>query len=237
MSNHHNPIGSADDILNHRDDYRHCNVCIDYHFCCGSDFSKRILPVPLTLHIANSMDRRRIARIRAPEGMGRFVHFNWFWLDRAIDDPAITFALIRSGARGGITGCIAYGPHERIDLDPMSRVPSVGEIYHIVVDRKHACRGIGPAAIAAAITAMRAHDRTMASVRVSHHAENTVAAKLYARLGFVPVGDKVDGETGIHDRLLELPLSSIEIPRQGSRAVMAGASVRIESALCRGDRL
>ena len=40
-------------------------------------------------------------------------------------------------------------------------------------------------------------------MRVSHHADNKAAAKLYARLGFVEVGEKIDGETGIRDRLLE----------------------------------
>lgn len=165
--------------------------------------------MPLTLHTASGMDRRRIARIRAPVGMSHFVHFNWFWLDRAINDPAITFALIRSGVRGGITGCIAYGPHERIDLDPTSRVASVGEIYHIIVDRSFAGRGVAAEAIGAAISAMRTLDGTISSVRVSHHAQNIVAARLYARLGFAAIGEKVDGETGIRDRLLELPLSSI----------------------------
>jgi len=72
----------------------------------------------LQLVPATAADRTRIARIRAPVGTGRFVHRNWFWLDRARADPAIRFVLIRGGARGGITGCLAYGPHERIDLDP-----------------------------------------------------------------------------------------------------------------------
>jgi hypothetical protein len=96
---------------------------------------------PLHLVQAVATDRKRISRIRAPIGMGAFVHFNWFWLDRALVDPEIRFALIRGGARGGIAGCLAYGPHECIDLDPSSRVPGVGEIYHIVIDYKHAGRG------------------------------------------------------------------------------------------------
>jgi hypothetical protein len=95
----------------------------------------------LQLVPATAADRARIARIRGPVGMGRFVHRNWFWLDRALADPAIRFVLIRGGARGGITGCLAYGPHERIDLDPCSRMPRVGEIYHLVIDRNHTGRG------------------------------------------------------------------------------------------------
>jgi len=162
----------------------------------------------LQLVPATAADRTRIARIRAPVGTGRFVHRNWFWLDRARADPAIRFVLIRGGARGGITGCLAYGPHERIDLDPGSRMPRVGEIYHLVIDRNHAGRGQGARAIAAAFAALRALDPALNAVRVSHHTDNKVAARLYAGLGFVEIGEKVDGETGVRDRLLELSFSS-----------------------------
>jgi hypothetical protein len=64
---------------------------------------------PLRLVPATACDRERIARIRAPSGMGRFMHFNWFWLDRALADPQIRFSLVRDRPRGGITGCLAYG--------------------------------------------------------------------------------------------------------------------------------
>lgn len=138
--------------------------------------------------------------------MGPFVHYNWFWLDRATADPAITFALVRGGARGGVTGCIAYGPHEQIDLDPTSRAPGIGEIYHVVIDRNHAGHGHGAAAIRAAIAEMRARDPSLTAIRASHHAENHVAARMYDRLGFAGIGDKIDGETGIRDRLVELRL-------------------------------
>jgi len=157
---------------------------------------------------ATGTDRKRIARIRAPIGMGHFVHFNRFWLDRALADAAIHFSLVRGGSRGGIIGCLAYGPHETIDLDPSSRMPGVGEIYHLVIDRKCAGRGQGAGAVAAGIEALLALDPELKAVRVSHHVENTAAAKLYARLGFVAIGEKIDGETGIRDRLLELPLSA-----------------------------
>jgi RimJ/RimL family protein N-acetyltransferase len=164
--------------------------------------------MPLRLVPATAGDRERIARIRAPVGMGRFVHFNWFWLDRALADPEIRFSLVRGGPRGGIIGCLAYGPHEPVDLDPSSRISGVGEIYHIVIDRRHAGRGQGARAIKVAIGALRALDPGIKAVRVSHHPDNIVAAKLYAALGFVEVGWKIDGETGIRDRLLELSLGS-----------------------------
>lgn len=158
----------------------------------------------LSLVPAAVTDRKRIARIRAPIGMGPFVHFNWFWLDRDLADPEIRFSLVRGGSRGGIIGCVAYGPHEFIDLDPRSRIAGIGEIYHIVVDRKHAGKGQGTRAILAAIEALRLLNPNFYAVRVSHHKSNKAAAKLYARLGFVEIGEKIDGETGIRDRLLEL---------------------------------
>jgi len=95
----------------------------------------------LRLVPATATDRKRIARIRAPIGMGHFVHFNWFWLDRALADPEIQLSLILGGSRGGVTGCLAYGPHEPVDLVPSSRMPGVGEIYHIVIDRKQLGKG------------------------------------------------------------------------------------------------
>jgi ribosomal protein S18 acetylase RimI-like enzyme len=168
----------------------------------------------LCLAPATATDRKRIARIRAPIGMGHFVHFNWFWLDRALADPEIQFSLILGGSRGGVTGCLAYGPHEAVDLVPSSRMPGVGEIYHIVIDRKHAGQGQGQGAhaIAAGIEALRAIDPNLKAVRVSRHANNEAAARLYARLGFVEIGEKIDGETGIHDQLLEFsfPPSTVE---------------------------
>lgn len=178
----------------------------------------------LRLVPATATDRKRIARIRAPIGMGHFVHFNWFWLDRALADPVIKFALIRGGSRGGVTGCLAYGPHETIDLVPSSRMPGVGEVYHIVIDRKHAGQGQGAHAIVAGIEALRRLDPNLKAVRVSHHADNEAAARLYARLGFVEVGEKIDGEAGIHDRLLEFSLPPSEHCRRTAHVVRCGSS-------------
>jgi RimJ/RimL family protein N-acetyltransferase len=75
-----------------------------------------------------------------------------------------------------------------------------------VIDRYYAGRGQGSAAIAAAISDMRSANPQLKAVRASHHLENVVAARLYAQLGFTTVGEKVDGETGMRDKLLELSL-------------------------------
>ena len=85
-------------------------------------------------------------------------------------------------------------------------MPGVGEIYHVVIDRKHAGRE-GARAIVAGIGALRALIPNLNAVRVSHHADNNAAAKLYAQFGFAEIGAKIDGETGIRDRLLELSFS------------------------------
>lgn len=164
----------------------------------------------LRLAPATSADRERLAHIRPPDGMGRFVHFNWFWLDRALADAQIRFSLVRGGRRGCISGCVAYGPHERIDLDPDSRMPGIGEIYHIVIDRRYAGQGQGSQVIAAVIGKLLEIEPRLKSVRVSHHVENAVAARLYAKLGFVEIGEKIDGETGIRDRLLEFSIDGFK---------------------------
>src|SRR5262249_38736471 len=130
-------------------------------------------------------------------------HYNRFWFDRAAVDPAIRFSLIRAGPRGGLAGCIAFGPHEAIDGDPSSRVAGIGEIYHIVIAAARAGRGIGTEAICRAITLMRTHP-ALTAARVGHHPNNQVAARLYDGLGFRIIGEKLDAESGIRDVLREV---------------------------------
>ena len=161
----------------------------------------------VTLVPGTAADRRRIGRVRAAAELAPFVHYNWFWLDRALADSAIHFRLIRAGARRKLAGVVAFGPHEPVDLDPASRRPDLGEIFHIVIDRGSARRGIGAAAIGMAIAELRRSMPRLGAVRVAHHPRNNAAAHLYKRLGFAIIGEKVDAETGIHDALLELALT------------------------------
>jgi ribosomal protein S18 acetylase RimI-like enzyme len=146
-------------------------------------------------------DRQRLSRIHAPAGMRHFVHWNHFWLDRALADPAIGMFLLRAGPREDVVGCLAIGPHEPVDLDPSSRVPTLGELFHLVIDRRFVGRGHGRAAIEAGTAELRARMPMIAAIRVAHHPENVVAARLYENLGFEIIGEKVDDETGICDVL------------------------------------
>lgn len=165
---------------------------------------------------ATAADRQRISRIRPPAGMGHFVHYNWFWLDRSLADPVIRFDLVRVGPRRGLKGCIAYGPHEAVDLDPASRLDGVGEIYHVVIDRASVGQGVGRGSILAALVKLQRYMPRLQAVRVSHHVDNAAARKLYAKLGFIEIGEKIDGETGIRDRLLELDGSALNSLAAGS---------------------
>src|SRR5262249_45462646 len=105
-----------------------------------------------------------------------------------------------------LVGCVAYGPHEAVDLDLSSRVRDIGEIYHLVIDRHAVEHGYGTATVSAVIDALRAAMPGMRAVRVNHHRDNVTAAAFFERLGFVRIGEKIDGETGIRDVLRELSL-------------------------------
>ena len=97
----------------------------------------------LALTPATAADRQRIMRVRPAAAQAFFVHYNWFWLDRSLRDPAVHFKLVRAAPRGGLVAVVAYGPYDARDQDPTSRVPGSSEIYHLVVDHKRAGQGLG----------------------------------------------------------------------------------------------
>lgn len=161
---------------------------------------------PLTITPAQAGDRARLARIRPDRTLAPFVHWNHFWLDRALGDPAIEMYLLRAAPRLALVGCMALGPHEATDLDPDSRLPGVGEIYHLIIHRDRTRRGFATQAIGIAVQRMRAANPALHAVRLSHHPDNAAAAALYEGLGFVEIGFKTDAETGLQDVLRELRL-------------------------------
>jgi RimJ/RimL family protein N-acetyltransferase len=141
--------------------------------------------------------------------MGHFVHFNHFWLDRSLQSSHIHCFLIRSGPRYGLKGCIALGLHEESDGDPTLIVPCIGELFHLVVDRHSEGRGYGTAAIQCAITKIKELYPKIEKIRLSHHPENIVAAKLYEKFQIKVIGTKTDSETGINDILREMLIPEV----------------------------
>jgi ribosomal protein S18 acetylase RimI-like enzyme len=160
----------------------------------------------LLLDPATASDRRRVMRVRPPAASAHFVHYNWFWLDRSLRDPAVRFRLARILPQRTTVGAVAYGPFEPIDQDPSSRTADIGEIYHLVVDRTRTGQGLGRHLVRAALDLLREELPDIKAVRVGHHPENVGAAKLFASLGFVQIGEKVDHETSTRDVLRELKL-------------------------------
>lgn len=171
--------------------------------------SKPAHPILVQLQRGAASDRAAIMRMRAPPASRPFVHFNWFWLDRALADPEIRVRLIRRGPRRGLVGVIAFGPHEAVDLDPSSRRHDIGEVYHVVIGENFAGRGLGVAAVHAAAKELAAAWPAMHAIRVGHNPKNVAAAAFFRRLGFKHIGEKVDGETGTRDVLLEMPLARL----------------------------
>lgn len=170
----------------------------------------------LLLEPATAADRQRVMRVRALAAMAHFVHYNWFWLDRSLRDRAICFRLARLLPRRALVGVVAYGPFEPVDQDPASRVAHIGEIYHLVVDRARAGQGLGRRIARRALAALRAELPAITAVRVGHHPAHAASARLFVALGFMPIGEKVDHETGTRDVLRELDLGR---PSHASRSI------------------
>ena len=160
----------------------------------------------LLLDPATAGDRRRVMRVRPPAASAFFVHYNWFWLDRSLRDPAVRFRLARTLPRRATVGVVAYGPFEPVDQDPSSRMADIGEIYHLVVDRTRIGQGLGRRLASAALDLLREELPGIKAVRVGHHPDNIAAANLFASLGFVQIGEKIDHETSTRDVLRELKL-------------------------------
>lgn len=162
-----------------------------------------LAPQPIELVPGRVDDRERVGRIRPPREMAAYVHYNWFWLDRSLADPAISFDLVRSGPRRRLVGVVAYGPHETRDQDPASRIADCGEIFHVVVDRLATRRGYGHAIVGAAIRCLLDANPACMRLRIGHHPDNQASARLFAAFGFRQVGIKEDHETGTRDVLME----------------------------------
>ena len=140
-------------------------------------------------------ERAELDSLVEPHGdHAHFVHYSWFWFDRAQHDTDICVRWIMQDDEA--CGVIAFGPHEPIDMDRSSRVDDIGEIYHLVIDHRFLRQGIARAAISLAIQQLKAQREALTAVAVAHHPDNEPAALLYQSLGFQIVGQKADAETG-----------------------------------------
>jgi ribosomal protein S18 acetylase RimI-like enzyme len=156
---------------------------------------------------AELADEARVKRVRPPADAAFFVHYNSFWLNRALRDPAVRFMLVRT-PRQALVAVVAYGPHVQIDQDPSSRIDDIGEIYHLVVDRRRARQGLGRRIAQALLDRLPDELPGIKAVRVGHHPANARAQRLWESLGFVCIGQKADHETGTADVLLERRLQA-----------------------------
>lgn len=91
-----------------------------------------------------------------------------------------------------IVGLIVWGPYHpgyRFSEPP---VPGAWILDHVMIDIAHQGKGLGAAAIAAALPLIFAVPGCRRIV-LSHDADNTRAGELYARLGFRPCGVDHEG--------------------------------------------
>ena len=67
-------------------------------------------------------------------------------------------------------------------------------VIRLMVDEKYQAQGYGRAALAQALTQIKAKPN-VSEIRISFEPSNQVAAKLYAAVGFEDTGETIEGET------------------------------------------
>lgn len=111
-----------------------------------------------------------------------FVAANLFSLAEAYVDATLTPRAIY--ASGIMVGFVMYG------LDPLD---GRAWIVRLMIDYRHQGQGYGRAALQQAIAALHT-ELGCTEVAISYTPANTIAAQLYAALGFVPTGEMIDDE-------------------------------------------
>ena len=124
-------------------------------------------------------------------GQEAFVAPNIDSIANAAVEP--TFVPLAVYAAETLVGFLMYGQH-----------PTTGAwwVIRLMIDREHQGKGYGRAAMQAAI-AMLAERVGCDEIVTSYNPANTVAASLYASLGFLPTGEWEDGEPLVVLRLAE----------------------------------
>ena len=67
-------------------------------------------------------------------------------------------------------------------------------IYHFFIDRRHQGRGYGGRALRAFIDSVADEHPACRRINLTIHPDNDRARELYARVGFRPTGQELDGE-------------------------------------------
>ena len=113
-----------------------------------------------------------------------WVHANWYWHQRSLDHPKVTFRLVHVAAEDAAVGMVAYGPMY-LDESLTQRVTGAYEIMHLVLDAKHQRKGLGAIVGKSVLAALLAlPDCRRVVVAVNPH--NEASAAFFRALGFVP---------------------------------------------------
>ena len=104
--------------------------------------------------------------------------------------PQAIYARAETDGAATMVGFVMYGFYPDGE-------PAFGRrhwIFRLMIDREHQGRGYGRAALALVLDRLSA-DPNCPDVLIGHVPENTIAARLYAQLGFAPFATAPWGET------------------------------------------
>jgi mycothiol synthase len=113
-----------------------------------------------------------------------WVHSNWYWHQRSLDNPNILFRLVHLPEAETAVGLVAFGPAY---ADEALTQPIAGayELIHLVIDHRYQRQGIGRV-VAKAVLKMLAAQPDCERVLAAHHPDNLASADFFTRLGFRP---------------------------------------------------
>lgn len=120
-------------------------------------------------------------QLRVADAQRSLVATNVQSLAEAYANPALhPLAIYDAAARG-----YEHPPVPMIGFAMYEVTAGIGFIQRLMIDRAYQGRGYGRAALVALIRRLRLHP-DVEEIATSHRRENVIAARLYARLGFVP---------------------------------------------------
>ena len=136
--------------------------------------------MPLTFKPIDKDNWHTAIRLEVAEAQRKFVASNLYSIAESKFEPQASPLGIFNDD-GTMVGFLMYGSYK-----------SEMWIWRLMVDQRYQRQGYGRAAMQAVVTALQTMGHQ--DIFVSYEPENTVAAKLYADLGFEPTGRIDDGE-------------------------------------------